>query len=129
MCIVAGMLPFSSAQAAGDAVKGEKIFKRCSACHKIGPEAKNAVGPNLTGVIGRAAGTFEGYKYGKSTKAAGEKGLVWTEEEVFNYLASPKKFLRAYLDDKKAKSKMVFKLKKEDQRRDVIAYLATFNKP
>lgn len=120
------MLPFSSAQAEGDAAKGEKIFKRCSACHRIGPDAENAVGPVLTGVVGRAAGTFEGYKYGKSTKAAGEKGLVWTQEAIFDYLANPKKFLRAYLDDKKAKSKMVFKLKKEDQRRDVIAYLATF---
>lgn len=117
------VLPFSAAHAEGDATRGEKVFKRCSACHQVGPEAKNRVGPVLTGVIGRTAGTAEGYKYGKSTLAAGEKGLVWTEETLSDYLVDPKKFLRTYLDDPKAKSKMAFKLKKEDQRQDVIAYL------
>ncbi|MBL4731682.1 MAG: c-type cytochrome [Rhizobiaceae bacterium] len=110
----------------GDAEAGAKIFKRCGACHKIGEGAKNAIGPVLTDVIGRRAGTFEDYRYGKSTKAAGEKGLVWSEEEIFKYLVSPKKFLRAYLDTRKAKSKMKFKLKSEKDRRNIIAYLASF---
>ena len=123
----APLLIASPALAEGDAVKGEKIFKKCKACHQIGEGAKNGVGPNLTGVVGRTAGTFEGYKYGKHTIAAGEAGLVWTEEEIFNYLPDPRKYLRTYLDDKKAKSKMTFKLKKEDQRLDVIAYLKTFS--
>ncbi len=111
----------------GDAVAGKKIFKKCSVCHKIGEGAKNAVGPVLTGVVGRTAGTFADYKYGKSTKAAGEAGLVWDEEKIFDYLQDPKKFLRALLDDKKAKSKMTFKLKKEEDRLNVIAYLKTFS--
>lgn len=110
----------------GDAAAGEKLFKKCSVCHKIGEGAKNAVGPVLTGVVGRTAGTFPDYKYGKSTKAAGEAGLVWDEEKIFDYLQDPKKFLRAFLDDKKAKSKMTFKLKKEEDRLNVIAYLKTF---
>lgn len=110
----------------GDAVKGEKVFKKCASCHMVGPEAKNKVGPALTDVMGRTAGTYADYKYGKSLVAAGEAGLVWTDEEVFEYLADPKKYLRAKLEDKKAKSKMSFKLKKEADRKDVIAYLKTF---
>lgn len=118
-----------SAQAldGGDAANGEKVFKKCMACHMVGDDAENKVGPLLTGVIGRTAGTVEGYKYGKSIVEAGAAGLVWTGEEVFEYLADPKKYLRAKLDDKKAKSKMSFKLKKEGERKDVIAYLKTFS--
>ncbi len=110
----------------GDAIKGEVIFKKCKACHKIGEGAKNSTGPVLTGVVGRAAGSFKGYKYGKGMRAANAKGLIWDEEKIFNYLRSPKKYLRAYLGNKKAKAKMKFKLKKEDERKDVIAYLLTF---
>jgi len=113
---------------AGDAAKGEAIFKKCSSCHMIGEGAENGVGPQLNGVVGRAAGSVEGYKYGKSLVAASEAGLVWTEEELSGWLENPKKYLRAKLEDKKAKSKMSFKVKKEDERADVIAYLATFSK-
>ncbi len=125
----AGILALSAgaSYAEGDAAKGEAVFKKCSSCHLIGPDATNKVGPALTGIMGRTAGTVEGYKYGKDIVAAGEAGLVWTEEEVFDYLKDPKKYLRAKLDNKKAKSKMSFKLKKEDQRKDVIAYLKTFS--
>ncbi|MGI9350602.1 MAG: c-type cytochrome [Rhizobiaceae bacterium] len=111
----------------GDAAAGEKVFKKCSACHQVGPDAKNAVGPVLNGVFGRTAGTFADYKYGKSIVAAGKAGLEWTEDEIFEYLANPKKYLRAKLDDKKAKSKMSFKLKKDEERANVIAYLKTFS--
>ena len=111
----------------GDAAKGEGVFKKCTACHQVGPEAKNAVGPVLNGVIGRTAGTFADYKYGKSLVEAGEAGLAWTEDELFEYLGNPKKYLRAKLDNKKAKSKMSFKLKKDEERADVIAYLKTFS--
>ncbi|MBL4892438.1 MAG: c-type cytochrome [Rhizobiaceae bacterium] len=123
--IVAGS--FNIAHAAGDVEAGAKIFKQCGACHKIGEGAENSTGPVLTGVIGRQAGTFEGYRYGKSTKAAGDKGLIWSEELVFEYLENPRNFLRAYLETRKAKSKMKFKLKKEEDRRNVAAYLATFS--
>ncbi|MEO0329439.1 MAG: cytochrome c family protein [Pseudomonadota bacterium] len=111
----------------GDATKGESVFKRCMSCHMVGDDAKNKVGPVLNNVFGRAAGTFEGYKYGKSIVAAGEASLVWDANEIFEYLGDPKKYLRAKLEDKKAKSKMSFKLKKEEDRKDVIAYLKTFS--
>lgn len=110
---------------AGDAAKGEALFKRCMACHMVGEGAKNKVGPILTNVVGSKIASVEDYKYGKSIVALGETGAIWTQEEMFEYLADPKKYLRAKLDDKKAKSKMSFKLKKEDERNDIIAYLAT----
>ncbi len=112
---------------AGDAAKGEAIFKKCMACHMVGEGAKNKVGPILTGIVGSKVASVADYKYGKSIIALGETGAVWTEEELSEWLINPKKYLRAKLDDKKAKSKMSFKLKKEDQRADVIAYLATFS--
>ena len=130
-CLAAGLV-FATvsgafAQDAGDAAKGEAVYKKCTSCHMVGPEAANKVGPVLNDLIGRTAGTFEGYKYGKSIVAAGEAGLVWTDDEIFEYLANPKKYLRAKLEDKKAKSKMSFRLKKEGDRKDVIAYLKTFS--
>ena len=117
----------ASHAAAGDAAKGEAVFKKCASCHMVGEGAKNKVGPILTNVVGANLASVEGYKYGKSIKALAETGATWTEEELFDYLKDPKKYLRAKLDDKKAKSKMSFKLKKEDDRKDVIAYLATLS--
>ncbi len=116
-------------QAAGDAEAGKKVFKKCAGCHKIGDGAKNSIGPVLTGVIGRKAASYPDYGYGKSIRKASAKGLVWNEELIFEWLKSPKKFLRKYLDSKKAKAKMKFKLKKEKDRLNVIAYLKTFSKP
>ena len=110
----------------GDATVGEKVFRKCASCHNIGEGAKNKVGPYLTGIIGRRAGSVEDFKYGKSIVAAGDAGLVWTEDEIFEYLADPRKYLRAKLDDKKAKSKMAYKLRKDEDRRNVIAYLKIF---
>ena len=124
---------FADGHASGDAAAGEEQFNRqCVACHVVQNEdgevlaGRNAqVGPNLYGIMGRAAGAEEGFKYGESLAQAGENGLVWDEEQMIAYLADPKKYLRTYLDDKKAKSKMAFKLKKEDQRAAVAAYLLT----
>jgi cytochrome c len=80
-------------------------------------------GPNLYAVIGRTAGSTEGFKYGKDIIAAGEAGLVWDEALIAEYVVDPKKFLQTFLDSKKAKSKMSFRLKKGGE--DVAAYLAS----
>ena len=125
--VVFSTVAFADSHGVGDIVKGAKVFKKCAACHAVGEGAKIKVGPPLTDVVGRKAAAFEGYKYGKSIAAAGEAGLVWSEEELAAYLTGPKKYLRAKLDDKKAKSKMPFKLKKEKDRADVIAYLKSLN--
>ena len=121
---VAGMVAFASgsALAEGDAKKGEKVFKKCKSCHTIKAGGKNKVGPNLFGVVGRAAGAAEGYKYSKGYKAAGLG--AWDDAALTEYLMDPSKFLSAKAG-KKVKSKMTFKLKKEKQRANVIAYLKT----
>lgn len=110
----------------GDAEAGKKIFRRCTACHKVGEGAKNGVGPQLNGVIGRAAGSIEGYKYGTGIMEASEKALVWNNDTLLAYLADPKAYLIEFTGNKKAKAKMVFKLRKEDDRKNVISYLASF---
>jgi cytochrome c len=118
---------------AQDAAKGEQIFKQCMTCHRIGPDAKNMVGPVLTGVIGRQSGTAPGFAYSPLNKAAGEAGLVWSEDLIFQYLPDPNAFLKKFLTDKgkadqaTGSTKMAFKLAGEEQRKDVIAYIKTFS--
>jgi len=108
------------ALAEGDAAKGEKVFKKCKACHTATDE-KNKVGPHLVGIVGRMAASVDGYKYGKGIKAAAETIGEWDEAKLIEYLANPKDYIGG-------KSKMSFRLKKEDQRNDVVAYLASLAK-
>lgn len=116
---------------AQDAAKGEAVFKKCMACHRVGPDAKNLVGPILNGVVGRTAGKVEGYKYSDINHNAGEAGLTWTEDNIVKYLADPQAFLKGYLTEKgKADkavgaTKMMFKLPNEQERKDVVAFLKT----
>ena len=121
----------SSASAEGDAEKGEKVYRKCKACHMVGDDAKNRVGPVLNGVVGREAGTAEDFKYSKINREAGENGLVWTEENIAAYLPDPQKFLKTFLEEKGVKApgrtKMAFKLKKADDVANVIAYLKQFS--
>ncbi len=109
-----------------DAAKGEQLFRRCASCHMIGDEARNRAGPVLTGVVGRPAGSFEAFRYSDSMLAANSSGLVWTEELIVTYLEDPTVFLRNFLQDPRARAKMTFRLRDEQDRRDVVAYLATF---
>ena len=125
---------------AADADNGKNLFKKCMACHRIGDGAANLVGPVLTGVVGRKAGTFEGFSYSTTMKNAGEQGLVWDEAAIAAYLPDPGEFLKKYLTDKgkpdlaTGDAKMKFKLTKADGSpdpdsiADVIAYLQTFPK-
>jgi len=98
----------------GDAAAGEKVFRKCRACHAI--DGKNKVGPHLDGVYGRVAGSVEDYKYSSGMQTLHDEGLVWNAETLTQYLPSPK--------DMVEKSKMTFKLTKEDDIANVIAYLA-----
>lgn len=117
------------AYAEGDAEAGKKTFNKCKSCHMIADPAGEVIvkggktGPNLFGIAGRTAGTYEGFKYGDSIVAAGEKGLAWDEATFVEYVQDPKAFLKSYLDDTSAKSKMTFKLKKGGE--DVYAYIAS----
>ncbi len=103
----------------GSAEAGADVFKKCRACHDVGPAAKNKVGPLLNGIIGRAAGTIEGFSYSEANKKAGAGGLVWTEEVIFKYLEAPLSFMPG--------TKMAFAgIKDAQDRKDLIAYLKTF---
>jgi cytochrome c len=123
----------AGAASAQDATKGEQIFKQCMTCHRIGPDAKNLVGPVLTGVIGRQSGTATGFSYSPLNKAAGENGLVWSDDLIMQYLPDPNAFLKKFLTDKgkadlaTGSTKMAFKLADEQQRKDVIAYINKFS--
>lgn len=98
---------------------GAKVFKKCSACHKVGDGAKNATGPLLNGIVGRAAGSVEGFKYSNALADMAAGGLIWDEASLHDFLASPKAFMKG--------TKMTFAgLKDEDDRKAVIAYLASF---
>ena len=102
--------------AAQDAAAGEKTFMVCRACHQIGPNAKDAVGPVLNGVVGRKAGTYPNYQYSEANK---KSGIVWTPEELDKYLTSPQTVV--------PHTKMIFPgLKDEQKRKDVIAFLEQF---
>ncbi|MDW3225763.1 MAG: cytochrome c family protein [Paracoccaceae bacterium] len=110
----------SPAFASGDAANGEKVFRKCKACHAVGEDAKNKVGPTLNGIIGAAAGANPDFKYSDALLAKATDGLVWSEEEMAAFLTKPKEYL--------PKTKMSFAgLRKEDDVADVIAYLATFD--
>jgi cytochrome c len=118
--------------AEGDIASGEKLFNQCQTCHIVADAdgkvlaGRNAkTGPNLYAIVGRKAGSYPDFKYGDDMIAAGEKGLVWDEEQFVAYVQDPSAFLKAYLDDKKAKGKMMFKVKKESDAADLYAFISS----
>lgn len=97
---------------------GEAVFRKCAACHKIGEGAKNGTGPHLTGIVGRTAGTVDGFKYSPALTKAAEEGLVWDGPALDGFLADPKGYL--------PKNRMSFAgLKNAEERAAVIAYLGS----
>jgi cytochrome c len=102
---------------AQDAAAGEKVFLQCKACHQIGETAKNGVGPVLNGVIGRKAGTVEGYNYSSANK---NSGITWDEATFREYIKDPKARVPG--------TKMTFPgLKDPKQIEDLLAYLKQFD--
>jgi cytochrome c len=98
----------------GDAAKGEKVFAQCRACHVAEPGV-NRVGPSLWGVVGRTAGSIEGFRYSKANQ---NSGLVWSEEQLFTYLEAPQRTIPGTI--------MAFGgLKNPQDRADIIAFLKT----
>ena len=98
---------------------GETVFKKCTACHKLGEGAKSAVGPALNGVVGNAMAAAEGFKYSATLAEMGAAGGVWDDASLHAFLENPKGFVKG--------TKMSFAgLKKPEDRDAVIAYLATF---
>jgi cytochrome c2 len=114
------LVALASTATAGDAAKGEKVFKKCQACHAVGDGAKNKVGPHLNDLFGRTAGEIDGYKYSNAMIKAGEDGLVWDMETTRTYLAKPKAMIKG--------TKMAFAgLRKDADLDNILAYLATYS--
>ncbi len=97
----------------GDLSTGEKVFKKCAACHSIVKGGKNNIGPALYNVVGRKVGAVDDYKYSKALSGYEKK---WTFEELNGYLIKPAKWIKG--------TKMAFAgLRKEKDRASVILYL------
>lgn len=119
---IVALLPVMAAaeshEMAGDAAAGEKVFRKCKACHQVGEGAENKVGPILNDIVGRTVGSVEGFKYSSTFTDMNAEGKVWTAEELAAFLEKPKSYAKG--------TKMAFAgLRKEDDRANVIAYLAT----
>lgn len=107
-----------AAIAGGDVKKGESVFAKCKACHKIGDGAKNAVGPQLNNFFGNELGSSEGFKYSDPLLEKKAAGQVWDIEALNAFLLKPKDYI--------PKTKMTFAgLKKDADRANVIAFLAS----
>jgi cytochrome c len=105
----------AGARADGDPEAGKQVFKKCHACHNVGESARNAVGPELDGIVGRKAGSVEGYNYSDANKSS---GITWDAATLDVYLKDPKA--------KVPGTKMAFPgLPSDKDRADVIAYLST----
>ena len=107
------------AHADPDIAKGETVFKKCMACHAVGPDAKAKVGPPLNGIVGAKWAHFEGYSYSQDIKDGAAAGKVWDDANLNDYLENPKHLA--------PKGKMAFAgIRNEQERADLIAFLAQF---
>jgi len=110
---LAGSMSAANAQ---DAALGEQVFAKCRACHQLGEDAKNAVGPVLNGIVGRKAGSYPDYNYSDANK---NSGITWDVATLKEYLKSPR--------TKVPGTKMIFSgLPKDEDIDNVIAYLKQF---
>jgi len=106
-------IDITTLMAQGDIVKGEKVFKKCAACHSINKGGANKIGPALYNVVGRKVGGVDGYKY---SKALASYGKEWTFEELNGFLTKPSSYLKG--------TKMSYAgLRKEEDRASIIKYL------
>ena len=106
-------IDMAALMAMGDLAVGEKVFKKCAACHSIVKGGKNNIGPALYNVVGRKVGIVSDYKYSKALSGYGKE---WTFEELNGYLTKPAKWIKG--------GKMSFAgLRKEKDRASVILYL------
>lgn len=102
----------------GNAEAGRRVFNQCRACHTADQGGRNSVGPNLWGIVGRKAGSIEGFRYSANLRELAEGGLEWNEDRLRAYIHNPKSVI--------PRGSMSFPgIRNETQINDLIAYLAT----
>ncbi len=106
---------------AADEARGQKIFNRCTSCHKL--TDKKLIGPGLQGVFGRKAGTAAGYNYSDDFKALGEKGLTWNEETFVAFIQDPHSYIAKTLSKESIKTKKLKSKMDKDEAEDLLLYL------
>ena len=112
------VLGFAAPAAAQDAAAGQRVFNQCRACHTINEGGRAGVGPNLWGIVGRRAATFEGFRYSANMQQLGEQGHTWTEDNLRAYIGNPRAIA--------PQGSMAFAgIRNEQQLNDLIAYLRT----
>lgn len=127
--VLGTVITVASGATAADAKKGAKVFNKCKTCHIVEATGPKKVGPPLAGFLGRKAGSLDGYKFSSDLKAAGDKGLVWTDATFLSYMEDTKSFVGGFIGKKKANTKMAFAgLKKSSDRDDLLAYLKDVTK-
>ena len=120
----------------GDAAAGEGAFSQCQTCHVVVDGDGNTLagrnartGPNLYGIAGRQAGIVDGFRYSDALVSAGEGGLMWDEETFVGYVQDPTGWLRTHLDDNRARGKMSYKVRQEEDAVNLWAYLYSLAPP
>lgn len=108
-------LPIAPSLAEGNVVAGEAQFRRCSACHQVGPDAQNSVGPQLNGIVGRPIASSPGYAYSAGLSA--RSAQTWTPQLLETYIPDPAGFIGE-------RSRMPAQRLRPNQLADVIAYLS-----
>tara|TARA_R110001592_G_scaffold51615_1_gene158630 strand:- start:2072 stop:3142 length:1071 start_codon:yes stop_codon:yes gene_type:complete len=113
----------ASAAPAGDPEAGKKVFRKCASCHVI-DSAANKLGPSLKGILGRTAGSVDGFKYSKAFQAANDMGLKWTDDVLKAFVADPKDFVKDKIGADKGRTRMAFPgLRKEQDVEDLLAFM------
>jgi cytochrome c len=112
--VAAAWATVPSAAQEADAASGERLFRqRCGACHQIAT-TRNGAGPHLQGVVGRAAGSIEGFNYSPALR---DSGITWTLETLDTYLANPTAMVRG--------TRMAQRFNNADERRTIIDFLSS----
>ncbi|KKB11706.1 hypothetical protein VE25_11045 [Devosia geojensis] len=107
----------SAQEPTGDPAAGETVFRKCMACHRVGPDARNAAGPELNGIIGRQAGSLADFNYSPAMK---DSGITWDAESLSAFLEAPRQFVQG--------TRMAFAgLPDAQERANVVAYLSQFD--